>query len=158
MNRATATTYLVGSFGSGANNLLAAADIVPTDTSGGLTEPIDDALLLLGVGVDDLDTTEPTDALAYRACLRYTTLKRILAGLGAKVHMDVEAGDGVSLKGSQLVAKVERLLAVAATEALAVGVVVGSGSGGSWAGIPNTGTPLGWGLDFLEPRGAEYVR
>jgi ribosomal protein S9 len=58
--------------------------------------------------------------------------------------MDVGAGQGLTLKGNQLVEKVERLIALAQMELQAFGIDV-TVTGGGWPGIAN------YSLDFLEP-------
>ena len=98
MNRTAAVEYLTGQYGSGANNLLALADVGLTDESGGLKEIIDDALLMMGTAYGDLATAQPGDAVGYRAALRYVALTRIIAGLNAKTQQGVvQAGTGISL-------------------------------------------------------------
>jgi hypothetical protein len=143
--RSDAVGYLTGQFGSGANALLTLASVLTTDTSGGLKEPIDEAVMLAGGSYDSLATgVEGALAPTYFAALRYTCLKRILAGLNAKTNMDVGAGQGLTLKGNQLVEKVERLIALAQMELQAFGIDV-TVTGGGWPGIAN------YSLDFLEP-------
>ncbi len=151
MNRVAATTYLTGMYGTGANNLLALADIPATDTSGGLAQPIDDALLLAGVAYADLASGAPTETLAYRAALRYTTLKRIIAGLNAKSQMGVaQVGQGVSLDVRDWIKRLQGDLLIAAAEARAYGLNISIDGSSGWASLGDiTGVP-GWSLDYLE--------
>lgn len=144
LSRANAVAYLVGAYGTGTNALLQAADVGLTDVTGGLKEPIDDALLALDVPYSDVGSASVVDVDVPRALalMRYTTLRRILAGLNAKTHMDVQVGD-IKLSGNQLIAKVEKLLALAADEAAVLGIVVADSSGGWGSGSIS--------LDFLEP-------
>jgi nucleotide-binding universal stress UspA family protein len=141
MDRADATTYLTGLYGTGTDNLLGLAGVAATDTTGGLKEPIDEALALLGVAWSELATATVTDAdaPAALALLRTTTLRRVLTGLNDKTKQDLEIGE-VKLKGSQLVAKVERLLADAQAVAARYSTV----------GEPATWAAGGINLDYLE--------
>lgn len=145
LTRANAVSYLTGMYGSGDGNLLGQASIPTTDTVGGLKEPIDQAVLLVGGSYDALSADiETADVPTFLAALNYTTLRRILGGLNSLLTMDVGAGEGVTLKGSQLIAKVQKLLEVAAAELTGLGVNVGSG-GAMWPGVTH------YNMDYLEP-------
>ena len=150
ITRTNAVDYLKGLYGSGAGNLLGAANVPATDTLGGLKEPINDALLGLGTSWTALPTAtvEDSETARFLAILRLATLERILAGLNAKTQLDLKAGD-VELKGSQLVAKVERMRARAEAEVIALGGTSAAANAGGG----------GWGLTTLslgivEPEGA----
>lgn len=142
MDRADAAAYLTGLYGTGTTNLLGLADVTATDTTGGLKEPIDEALASLGVAWSELATATVTDAdvPATLALLRTTTLRRILTGLNDKTKQDLEIGE-VKLKGSQLVAKVERMLADAQADVARFGIT----------SEPATWAAGGITLDYLEP-------
>jgi hypothetical protein len=153
VSRAQATTYLAGQYGSGANNLLALADIGATDTTGDLKEPIDDAALLLGTSFGDLTTVSigDSDAPAYFAALRYTTLKRILDGLNAKSQQGVaQVGQGVSLDVRDWIKRIQSALALAAAECRSLGLNVTTTGSSSWAAIGALNGVPGWNLDYLQ--------
>jgi hypothetical protein len=152
MNRAAAVTYLTGLYGSGANALLSLADMTGEDTTGNLKEPIDDALLLMGTAYDDLATATVTSTIpGYLAALRYTALRRIIAGLNAKSQQGVaQVGQGVSLDVREWIKRLQGELAAAAAEARQEGVAIGIlDTSGMWP----TGTfaLTGINLDYLEP-------
>lgn len=122
--RANAVTYLNGQYGTGTQSFLTLATVGLTDVSGGLKEPIDEAWLAAGVTFTDLATATIADAdvLDVLALLRYTTLRRILAGLNAEEHRDLELGD-IKLSGSQLVEKVQAMLDLEAVALQARGLI-----------------------------------
>lgn len=148
--RASAAAYLKGQYGGSAKSLLSQAEVQDTDVSGGLKEPIDDALLLVDADYEQLATFEPTDVRLYFTALRYTTLTRILGGLNAKTHMNVQAGSGVGLQGNQLIEKVEFLLRQARDEAEALGIDISGSNGSGWGAMTADGGPLGFNLGFIE--------
>ena len=163
INRANAASYIVGTYGSGTGNLLEQSYVTATDSAGGLKEPIDEAAILLSVEYSDLSSfsIDDSNAKAFFTALRYSTLKRILSGLNAFTNVDVSAGQGVSVKGSQLVAKVERLLMIAAHEARLEGLVVATMDGSTSPSTAYrdmlTNGPVGYSLDFIEPENEGYA-
>lgn len=154
--RSDAVVHLTGKYGSGAANLLTQADVLMTDVTGGLKEPIDEALIALTGDYSLLE--EPvalTDTAAYFAALDYFTLSRIVDGLSRKSDLDVGLGEGVYVKGSQLAARVQVQLERAAARCTAYGLNIGQSGLDSFVEIPAGGFRLN--LDFLEPVGDETV-
>lgn len=122
--RANAVTYLTGQYGTGTQSYLTLASVGLTDASGGLKEPIDEAWLATGVAFTDLATATIPDAdvLDVLALLRYTALRRILAGLNAEEHRDLQVGD-LKLSGYQLIEKVEAMLDLESVALTARGLI-----------------------------------
>jgi hypothetical protein len=130
ISRAQAVSYLNGSYGIGTYNLLDQADLLHTDTTGGLKEPIDRAVLALTGDWDLLaDDITGTRANAYFAALDYFMLDRIILGLDRLATIDIAVGEGVSLKGSQVVERLQARFAAARELCRQNGVVV-DGLGG----------------------------
>ncbi len=97
MNRVAALAYLTAEFGSSTAPYLTLAGVTLAD-SGPVGGIIDSALLRLGTAYSDLATTEPTNALAYRATLRYEALVWCWHNVNDFPHAGkVGAGQGVSV-------------------------------------------------------------
>ena len=137
MNRATAAAKI----GLRWPAQLTDAGLTATDTSANISEPIDDALRLLGYGEADLATADVPveDVPDYLAALAYTTLSLVLARLADR--FDLTTG-GKSLRLQQSFANTERLLARAASDVLAR---FGSLTGGARDGV------IGLDLNYLSP-------
>lgn len=82
-DRADAATYLASTLGA----RLMQASIGNEDEIGELKEPIDDALLLMSVAEDDLETATIADTFGFRRVLRATTLQRISDGIGPRANL-----------------------------------------------------------------------
>jgi glucose-6-phosphate isomerase len=80
-DRADAATYLASTL----STWLTQAGLGNEDDLGQLKEPIDDALLLMGTGEDDLETATISDTFGFRKVLRYTALLRIWDAFGDRV-------------------------------------------------------------------------
>ena len=144
ISRAQAVSYLEGSYGLGNYNLLDQATVLHTDTTGGLKEPIDRAVLALTGDYDLIgEDVAGARANAYFAALDYFMLDRILLGLDRLATIDIAVGEGVSLKGSQLVERLQARFAAARELCLQNGVVV-DGLGGLTDG------PIVYNLGFLD--------
>lgn len=135
LTRANAVTYLNGQYGTGAQAFLVLANVGLTDVSGGLKEPIDEAWLASGVTFTNLATATiaDSDVPDTLALLRYTTLRRILAGLNAEEHRDLAIGD-VKLSGSQLISKVEALMSLELETLKARGLVAQTAQAAAYLG------------------------
>jgi hypothetical protein len=161
VSRADALSYLVGTYGTGARNLLSEASVPATDTAGGLKEPIDSAYLLLFNDADLIgEPVEGTSAEAFYAALDYTALTRVLLGLNRRLDVDVGAGDGITVKGSQLTGKVQWMLTGAANRCIALGLrvaVAGVGARKGWGALDPALDSIGWSTDFIEPDSEEFV-
>jgi hypothetical protein len=77
-DRADAATYLASTL----STWLTQAGLGNEDDLEQLKEPIDDALLLMGVAEDDLVTATISDTFGFRKVLRYTALMRIWDAFG----------------------------------------------------------------------------
>lgn len=96
---------------------LAGAGMTADDAAGSLKEPIDDALRLLSYAEVDIPTAVPDDASGFLALVRWTALKAILERISSQ--FDLSTG-GNSFRLSQVVANVEKLLALAEVDVLAI--------------------------------------
>lgn len=156
IERSDAVVHLVGKYGSGAANLLDQADVGKTDVTGGLKEPIDEAVIALTGDYSKLEeAVSLTDTAAYFAALDFFTLSRIIDGLMRKADLDLGLGEGVTIKGSQLAARVQSQLERAAARCSVYGIYVGVGGLDTFVEIPAGGFRLN--LDFLEPDGEETI-
>lgn len=88
-----------------------------TDIAGEMKEPLDDALRLMGYVEAELVDAAPTDVPSYLTTLRYFTLKAMLDRLS--IRFDISA-DGDSFRLGQVRDAVEKLLAAAAKDVLAI--------------------------------------
>jgi hypothetical protein len=88
MTRVDAAAYLAGQF----SQLLTEAGIGDDDESGELREPIDDAMLAMGVAFSDLtdDTYELSNPFGFRAVLRLKALERIYDAVANRVDISLD--------------------------------------------------------------------
>ena len=109
MTRADIVGYIAARLGS----LVSEAGLAPSDTTGNLKEPLDDALRVMGYAEADIATANPTDTRYVLICARYQTLLRIQEAIADR--FDVSVG-GDSFKLQQVIDNVEKLLAKARIE------------------------------------------
>lgn len=100
------------------SSVLAAANMVGTDSVGNLKEPIDRALRAMGVASADLLTAEPADDSLYEAQAMYETLRTVYRRLGDQINIGT-GGDNFQL--NQMFANVKALLDEAAARVAALG-------------------------------------
>lgn len=124
--------WVAGEVGRRLGTILTAATIAPTDDTGNLLEPIDDALRMLGYAEDDLATAEPDNALGFLALVKYTTLKAALVRLSQRFDL---GRAGVSLRLQQTVATLERMIAAAEKDVLSIYKVMPSGVADDEVGV-----------------------
>jgi hypothetical protein len=93
MTRVEAVAYLAAVL----DDVLSDAGVNATDTTGGLKEPLDDALLAMGYATEDLAIAEPTDARWFRLMAEYHTLRRVLVKLALRFRLST-GGNALSLE------------------------------------------------------------
>lgn len=113
MNRADAAAIVASRYPT----QLADAGMTGADTPGNLKEPLDDALLALGHGYDDLAGGDDRDPMGFVTLARYYTLRAVLARVSDRFDLS-SAGD--SLRLSQTVEQVRALLAIEAQGVMAM--------------------------------------
>ena len=129
---------------------LAAAFVLATDTAGNLKEPLDDALRMLGAAEDELG--EPDGApggvwssdvytVPFLTLAIYTALKRAWAGVVANFDL---SSQGDSLRLSQPVAAIERMLKAAEADVVRMFGMVPSGAS------DDTGGTVSLDMDYLD--------
>lgn len=152
MNRAAALSFLVQEFGSSTAPYLTLAGVTLAD-SGPVAGIIDSALLRLGTAYSDLATAAPSNALAYRATLRYEALVWLWNNINDLPRAaKVGAGQGVSVDATKWRDEFAAKIELARKDASANGVdlpPVGDGDGG-WAAMDPTLGPVGFGLNYLQ--------
>jgi len=112
VTRSDIVAYLIARYG----RLLAEAEVVMTDSVGGLKEPIDDALRAMGYAEADLATAAPTDTWGSLIYVRYQTLLRIQEAIADRFDVTV---DGDSFRLQQMIDNVEKLITKARDEMIA---------------------------------------
>lgn len=151
MNRQAALAYLTAEFGSSNAPYLTLAGVTLAD-SGPVGGIIDSALLRLGTVYSDLATAQPTNALAYRATLRYEALVWCWHNVNDFPHAGkVGAGQGVSVDLTDWRKEFGPKIELARKDAAANGVTlppVGDDSG--WGALDPTKGPVGFSLDYLQ--------
>lgn len=152
MNRAAALAYLTAEFGTSTAPYLTLAGVPLTDT-GAVAGIIDTALLRLGTDYSDLAAAAPTNALAYRATLRYEALVWLWNNINDLPRSaKVGAGQGVSVDATNWRQEFAPKIELARKDAAAQGVLlppVGATDGG-WAAMDPTIGPVGFGLNYLQ--------
>lgn len=152
MNRAAAVVYLTNEFGASTNPYLTLAGVTIAD-SGPVGGIIDSALLRLGTDYNALASAAPTNALAYRATLRYEALVWLWNNINDLPRSaKVGAGQGVSVDATNWRQEFAPKIELARKDARAQGVElppVTDGDGG-WSAMDPTLGPVGFGLDYLE--------
>jgi len=111
---------------------LAAVQMGGSDLPGELGEPIDDALRMLGYEESELATAEPDDPLGFLYLAIYTTLTAIWHRMVSTFDI---SSQGDSLKLSQRIGNVERMLAAAKADVIRVFGDVPAGAGDGGGGI-----------------------
>ena len=121
MTRLQAVSYLGNRYSAYQTEAGVSAD----DTGTGYTDVIDDSLLRLGVAYENLATAEvdSTLVLAYRALLRYYSLKLFDDRLGTRLSYSV-SGTGVDEKLGALVQQVRNAIAMTLGELRLLGYPV----------------------------------
>lgn len=152
MNRAAAVVYLQNEFGASTNPYLTLAGVSITDT-GAVGGIIDSALLRLGTAYGDLATAAPTNALAYRAVLRYEALVWCWNNVNDFPHAGkVNAGQGVGVDLTNWRAEFAAKIELARKDASSQGVELPSvtAADGGWAAMDPSLGPVGFGLNYLQ--------
>lgn len=122
MNRAAALAYLTAEFGASTNPYLTLAGVTIED-DGPVAGIIDTALLRLGTAYADLATAAPTNALAYRATLRYEALVWLWNNINDLPRSaKVGAGQGVSVDATYWRSEFAPKIELARKDAAAQGV------------------------------------
>lgn len=121
MTRTQAVSYLGNRYASYQQEVGVTAD----DTGSGYKDVVDDSLLRLGVAYEDVATAEVASdlVLAYRALLRYYSLKLFDDRLGTRLSYSV-SGTGVDEKLGALVQQVRAAIGMVTAELRVLGYPV----------------------------------
>jgi hypothetical protein len=139
LTRAQAATHIAGTLGS----LFTLLGVGTADTAGQLKEPIDEALLAIGVAWGDLATASVADAdvPGFLAVLRVRALLRLqFAAVAGNAKTEI-SGNDVTIKYADVGKRIDGLL----TAALAGADAYGLGLSNSWQ-VPGSVS-----TDYLEP-------
>jgi len=151
MDREAALAYLVAQYGTSTAPYLTLAGVALTDT-GAVAGIIDSALLRLGVGYSDLASAAPSNALAYRAVLRYEALVWLWDNINDLARSGkIGAGQGIGTDltswRQEFAPKIELARKDAAAQGISLPSVTSTDDG--WDAMDATVGNVGYSLNYL---------